>query len=381
MFPVDELTSWMDARGLGSGPLVDVETLTGGTQNILVRFRRGDDAYVFRRPPLAKRANSDETMRREARVLAALRGSDVPHPELIAAEGDIEVIGAAFYLMQPVDGVTIGRGFVGLDAASGASGRLGLAMTDGLVALAAVDHVSVGLADFGKPGSYLDRQVARWRSQLESYAAVESYPGPGVDVEHLGAWLEAHRPGTEHVGILHGDFHLGNVIFAPDGSLAAIVDWELATIGDPLLDFAQLLVTWPDPGSGMSLVGSMPPALAEGLTPAADMITRYGAGTDWDLSDLALVPRPRGIPARHHPRRHAHARGRGASSARDRRHAAPDRGEPLGAGAPHDPVGVGLAISRASRPSRSCGRSSRGWPSLRSLPVRRRTRRHFRRRS
>ena len=139
----------------------------------------------------------------------------------------------------------------------------------------------------GSPGSYLDRQVARWRSQLESYAAVESYPGPGVDVEHLGAWLEAHRPGTEHVGILHGDFHLGNVIFAPDGSLAAIVDWELATIGDPLLDFAQLLVTWPDPGSGMSLVGSMPPALAEGLTPAADMIARYGAGTDWDLSDLA----------------------------------------------------------------------------------------------
>jgi aminoglycoside phosphotransferase (APT) family kinase protein len=287
MFPVEELTSWMDARGLGRGPLVDVETLAGGTQNILVRFRRGDDVYVFRRPPMAKRANSDETMRREARVLAALHGSGVPHPELIAAESDIDVIGAAFYLMQPIDGVTIGAGFAGIDDGADVSARLGLAMTDGLIALAAVDHVAVGLADFGKPGSYLDRQVARWRSQLEGYAEVESYPGPGVDVEQIGEWLEANRPGTEHVGILHGDFHLGNVIFAPDGSLAAIVDWELATIGDPLLDFAQLLVTWPDPGSGLSLVGSMPPPLSQGLTRAPEMITRYEAGTGWDLADLA----------------------------------------------------------------------------------------------
>ncbi len=287
MFPVDELTRWMDARGLGTGAIGDVETLAGGTQNILVRFRRGDDEYVFRRPPLAKRPNSDETMRREARVLAALRGSAVPHPELIAAEGDVDVIGAAFYLMQPVDGVTIGSGFAGLDDGRAPRHRLGLAMTDGLVALAAIDHVAVGLADFGKPGSYLDRQVARWRSQLEGYTEVPGYPGPGVDVDHVSNWLEAHRPASEQVGILHGDYHLGNVIFASDGNLAAIVDWELATIGDPLLDFAQLLVTWPDPGSGLSLVGSIPAPVVDGFTIGTEMVERYEQGTGRDLSDLA----------------------------------------------------------------------------------------------
>ena len=172
MFPVDELTRWMDARGLGTGAIGDVETLAGGTQNILVRFRRGDDEYVFRRPPLAKRPNSDETMRREARVLAALRGSAVPHPELIAAEGDVDVIGAAFYLMQPVNGVTIGSGFAGLDDGRAPRHRLGLAMTDGLVALAAIDHVAVGLADFGKPGA---TSTAKSRGGAPSWRATPRY--------------------------------------------------------------------------------------------------------------------------------------------------------------------------------------------------------------
>ena len=91
---LDLLAAWMDGEGLGAGPLVDVERIAGGTQNVLLRFRRGDRTYVFRRPPPHKRANSDETMRREARVLAALAGSDVPHPGLIAACGDVDVLGA-----------------------------------------------------------------------------------------------------------------------------------------------------------------------------------------------------------------------------------------------------------------------------------------------
>src|SRR3954447_12950081 len=94
----------MSQRGLEDGPLSDVSLVAGGTQNVLVRFRRGGREFVLRRPPPHKRANSDETMRREARVLGALGGSDVPHPGLIAAEPSLEVIGAAFYLMEPVDG-------------------------------------------------------------------------------------------------------------------------------------------------------------------------------------------------------------------------------------------------------------------------------------
>src|SRR3982750_635792 len=98
------LTSWMDAQGLGSGPITHTELLVGGTQNILLKFTRDGRSYVLRRPPVHKRGNSDETMRREARVLGALGGSDVPHPGLIAAEPGLDVIGAAFYLMEPVDG-------------------------------------------------------------------------------------------------------------------------------------------------------------------------------------------------------------------------------------------------------------------------------------
>jgi hypothetical protein len=149
-FPARELTAWMDERDLGAGPISDVAPLAGGTQNILVRFRRGSDRFVFRRPPLAKRANSDETMRREATVLGALRDSAVPHPDLIAHEPVPSLIGAAFYLMEPIDGITAGAGLRALEAQPGAKARLGLAMADGLAALATVDHLAVGLGGFGR---------------------------------------------------------------------------------------------------------------------------------------------------------------------------------------------------------------------------------------
>ena len=101
---LDVLAAWMDDRGLGSGPLLDVEAIAGGTQNILLRFERAGRTFVFRRPPLHKRTNSDDVMRREARILAALAGSDVPHPALIAACTDTGPLGAVFYLMEPVAG-------------------------------------------------------------------------------------------------------------------------------------------------------------------------------------------------------------------------------------------------------------------------------------
>jgi aminoglycoside phosphotransferase (APT) family kinase protein len=286
VFPEAELTRWMDERGLGAGPITGAVALTGGTQNVMVRFRRGDDEYVFRRPPMAKRRNSDETMRREATVLAALRGSAVPHPELLAAEPGTDVIGAAFYLAAAIDGTTVGDGLSGFDDDRAATARLGLAMADGIAALAQVDHRAVGLQHFGRPGSFLVRQVARWQAQLATYADVPGWAGPGVDVAPVGAWLGANRPATEQVGILHGDYHLGNVIFAPDGGLAAIVDWELATIGDPLLDLAQLLVTWPDPTGARRFAAHIPPEQAGGLTSPAHIVEHYALSTGWDLSDL-----------------------------------------------------------------------------------------------
>ena len=243
----------MDERGLGDGPLSDVTELTGGTQNVLVRFTRSDRAYVLRRPPVHKRRNSDETMRREARVLAALAGSDVPHPGLIAAEPDVDVLGAAFYLMEPIDGFNPAGGLPEPHRSDPAMRReMGFSMVDAAAALGRVDHEATGLGDFGRPDGWLERQVDRWRSQLDSYLELDGYPGPDIPgVDRVAAWLDARRPAHFEPGIIHGDLHFANVLVRHDApQLAAVVDWELCTIGDPLLDLGHLLATWPGDGPG-----------------------------------------------------------------------------------------------------------------------------------
>lgn len=263
------LGAWMDAQGLPRGEIDAVDRLVGGTQNILIRFERGGRAYVLRRPPIHKRANSDETMRREARVLGALAGSEVPHPGLIAACPDEDLLGAAFYLMEPIEGFNATQGLPELHARSAEIRcEMGFAMSEGIAALGRVDPLAVGLEGFGRPEGYLERQVARWRHQLETYGQLEGYPGPEIPgVERVADWLEAHRPADFMPGILHGDYHLANVMFRFDGpQLAAIIDWELATVGDPLLDLGALLASWPDAegrsplGLGQGSFGGLPGA-------------------------------------------------------------------------------------------------------------------------
>ncbi|HEX4903364.1 MAG TPA: phosphotransferase family protein, partial [Acidimicrobiales bacterium] len=270
---LDALRRWMDDEGLGAGPLLDVEPLAGGTQNVLVRFQRDGRGYVLRRPPLHKRANSDETMRREARVLAALSGSAVPHPGLIAACPTTDVLGAAFYLMEPIEGFNPSSGLPEPHASDPDLRRgMGFAMVDGIAALAAVDHHAVGLGDFGKPDGWLERQVGRWRSQLASYDELDGYPGPDIPgVEEVSRWLDERRPARWQPGVIHGDYHLANVLVSPTGpELAAIVDWELCTIGDPLLDLGHLLATWPEGGSAAAVGGAI-----EGLPAGAELVDRY----------------------------------------------------------------------------------------------------------
>ena len=281
------LAEWMDGAGLPGGPIDRVERLGGGTQNILVRFVRGGRSYVLRRPPLHKRANSDETMRREGRVLAALAGSDVPHPDLIAACPDADVLGAAFYLMEPIDGSNPTVGLPPSYLADRTWRRaLGLAMADGAASVGAVDHVAAGLDGLGRPDGYLERQVGRWRSQLEAYASLPGYPGPDIPgVDRVGEWLDANRPRAWRAGLIHGDYHLANVLVAHDRpGLAAIVDWELTTIGDPLLDLGWLLATWPDAQGVVVAAASVQPW--DGFPGAAELVARYGERSDRDLSAI-----------------------------------------------------------------------------------------------
>jgi len=223
-------------------------------------------------------------MRRESRILAALADTAVPHPGLIAAEPDESVIGAAFYLMEAVEGFVPGSGMPRLHADDpDIRYQMGMSFVDAVVALGEVDHEAVGLSDFGHPDGYLERQVPRWRSHLESYSKLDGYPGP--DIPHLkevGDWLGANRPPTFQPGLIHGDYHLGNVMFSNDGpEVAAVVDWELATVGDPLVDLGLVMAMWPDAGIGSALISIEP---WDGFPTIDQLVERYRVGSSRDLS-------------------------------------------------------------------------------------------------
>jgi aminoglycoside phosphotransferase (APT) family kinase protein len=277
---------WMDARGLGGGPLEQVRPILGGTQNVMARFVRDGREFVLRRGPLHLRKRSNVSILRETRALAALAETDVPHPRLIAACDDPSVLGGAvFYLMDPIDGFNASVELPALHAGDAEVRReMCFALVDALAALGAVDHVAVGLADFGKPEGFLERQVARWLSELESFRSTDFEPAiPRVD--EVAAWLEERRPRAWSAGIMHGDFHAANVMFSSSGpAVEAIVDWEMVTIGDPLLDLGWLLATWRLPGVGGVFAG--PLARSSGLPGPEQLVERYARRTTRDLSTV-----------------------------------------------------------------------------------------------
>lgn len=285
----DRLAGWMDRQGLGHGPLQGARLLSGGTQNLLLRFERAGVGYVLRRPPRHSQHIGSQTMRREARVLAALAGSRVPHARLLAACDDDAVLGAAFYLMAPVDGFNPVAGLPALHRHSPAlRHRMSLAMVEAIVALGQLDAVALGLADFGKVDGYLERQVGRWRSQLDSYHSLAGWPGPAAlpEVAAVGRWLDQRRPASFRPGLIHGDFHLANVMFRFDsGELAALVDWELSTLGDPLLDLGWLLATWPDADGASTVDFQLEPA--QGWASATELVAHYAQQSGRDLGGIA----------------------------------------------------------------------------------------------
>jgi aminoglycoside phosphotransferase (APT) family kinase protein len=240
---VDRLARWMDENGLaGAGEPIGASFISGGASNEIFDIRRGDARMVLRRPPRVVPAGRNETMLREYRVLHALNGTDVPHPEAIAACEDTDVIGAAFYLMGHVDGwspISTDGWPPPFDTDLEARSGLATQLVDGIARLARVDWKARGLEGFGRPDGFHDRQVDRWLSHL---AAFQFRDIPGIDV--AAEWLRAHRPRVYEPGILHGDYQFANVMFAfgAPARLAAIVDWEMATVGDPLLDLGWVLM-------------------------------------------------------------------------------------------------------------------------------------------
>lgn len=243
----EALTAWLAAEGLApaSQPL-EIRFISGGSQNEIFEIRSGDLHCALRKPPASAPAPRDEGIIREWRIIDALRGSDVPHTAAVAVCRDPVVLGRPFYLMGYVDGwspmntPTLPEPF-----ASDTSAKADLAyqLIEGVVRMGAFDWQARGLEDLGRPDGYHDRQVERWTRFLER---IKGRDLPGL--EEATKWLQGHRPIDFVPGLMHGDYQFANVMFhhgAP-GRLAAIVDWEMGTIGDPKLDLAWALQGWPE---------------------------------------------------------------------------------------------------------------------------------------
>ncbi|MEA3001870.1 MAG: hypothetical protein QOH81_658 [Sphingomonadales bacterium] len=282
------LARWLAERGVAEGPISDVRKLAGGTQNLLVRFTCGDRNLVLRRPPL-DRPGGDKTVRREDAVLSALAGGTVPHPRVRGLCEDASILGAAFLITDEVGGFNATVAMPGRAATDPAfRRRMGLALVDGIAELSRIPVDDEALAPLGSAEGFVERQVARWASQLEGYKALPGWSGADTlgPVAAIGAWLAANPPADYRPGLMHGDYHIANVLFREeDGALAAILDWELAALGDPLLDLARLVTTWPNERNEGLLSLKVEPWT--GFPRREELIEYYADATGRPMTNLA----------------------------------------------------------------------------------------------
>lgn len=252
------LVAWMDAQGLpGVGAPLTARFLSGGSQNEIYELRRGDLHCVLRMPPLSAPESRDAGILREWRIIEALDGTDVPHTPAIGVCTDHSVLGRTFYLMGFVDGWspmdTRAQWPAPFDTDLDARRGLAFQLVEGIALMGAVDWQAKGLSDLGRPEGFHERQVDRWTAFLERIKGREL---PGFD--EACAWLRAHKPLDFVPGIMHGDYQFANVMYqhgAP-ARLAAIVDWEMGTVGDPKLDLGWVVHSWPtETGAAEDLTG------------------------------------------------------------------------------------------------------------------------------
>ncbi|TYB56235.1 phosphotransferase family protein [Nonomuraea sp. PA05] len=279
------LTRYLAAHVPEAAGPITAELLPGGRSNLTYRLSDGHRAWVLRRPPLGGLTPSAHDVAREYRVVAALHGTGVPVARPVALCVDPSVLGCAFSLVEYVPGVVV-RSREDLGRYSDAeAARCARALIDVLAALHAVPYEEAGLTDFGRPDGFLTRQVARWSDQWRRVATREL-----PDVETLAARLAEAVPatgtGTRTGTVVHGDFRLDNAILAVDdpGTVRALVDWEMATLGDPLADLGLHLV-YRDPAFEPVLGGSAA-STSERLPPVADLAERYARASGRDLGRL-----------------------------------------------------------------------------------------------
>ena len=259
--------------------------MSGGTQNEIYEVRRGELHGALRIPPAEAPAPRDEGILREWRIIDALRGTDVPHTPAIAACTDPSVLGRTFYLMGFVDGwspMNVDDWPAPFDTDLEARQGLAYELVDGIALLSKVDWQAKGLQDLGRPDGFHERQVDRWTAFLERIKGREL---PGFD--EASAWLRAHKPRDYVPGLMHGDYQFANVMYRHGGParLAAIVDWEMGTVGDPKLDLGWVMQSWPeDTSGGDGTVGGY--VDMTGMPSRAQVLARYAEVSGRQVDDI-----------------------------------------------------------------------------------------------
>ncbi|MBS1888885.1 MAG: phosphotransferase family protein [Actinobacteria bacterium] len=274
---------WFGEHVPAAQPPLAYERIAGGRSNLTYRVVDADGReWALRRPPLGKTLSSAHDMVREHRVVAALGGTSVPVAPVAGICEDESVNGAPFYVMEFVRGPVL-RGVGEAEAFfpdEGDRREIGMRVADTLAAIHAVDPDAVGLGDLGRKEDYVARQLRRWYGQWEKSKTREL---PAIDRVHER--LAARIPAQLGASIVHGDYRLDNMILTESGEVAAVVDWELCTLGDPLADVGTLMAYWPDRGEedlGMGL----PANLAPGFPTRAELAARYAESSGRDLADL-----------------------------------------------------------------------------------------------
>lgn len=282
------LEAWLRERlDLPAEPL-EIEQFPGGHSNLTYLLRFGDREMVLRRPPFGSKVKTAHDMGREFRVLSHLQGHYPKAPATLAhcdACDAPEVIGAPFYVMERVRGVILRDQRPPQGATPERMRSLSEAVVDGLAELHGVDVQEAGLADFGKPEGYVERQVNGWRRRWEG-SRTDEVP----DVERAASWLSDHIPAGTGAVLVHNDYKYDNVVFAPDLSrIVAVLDWEMSTLGDPLLDLGTTLGYWVDPDDdpALRMLPSGPTAAPGGLD-RMGVVRRYCEATGRDAPDLVF---------------------------------------------------------------------------------------------
>ncbi len=269
-----------------AGPLA-VEQFPSGHSNLTYLVRLGDREIVLRRPPFGSKVKTAHDMGREYRVLSKLHGVYPEAPKVLLYCDDESVLGSPFYLMEPIGGIIIRRDpSAGLPFTAETARQLSESFVDNLARLHGLDYAAIGLGDLGKPQGYLERQVRGW---IDRYYGSQTHDLPEVD--RISTWLKERMPATSDAALIHNDYKYDNIVLDPADitRIVGVLDWEMATIGDPLTDVGTTLAYWVDPQDPDELqkIRWCPSTYAGSLT-RAQLLERYARTTGREVSDMVF---------------------------------------------------------------------------------------------